>query len=112
MRDGAPAHYAYIWEYSVHPGRVDEFEQLYGPRGEWVELFRQSTGYSSTDLFRDRTQPNRFVTVDHWESFDAWRDWRALVETQFGELDRRGAQLTAKEREVGRFHTTKLTTLT
>jgi heme-degrading monooxygenase HmoA len=104
MDHDIPAQYTYIWEYLVLPDRVDEFEELYGPQGAWRELFQQSTGYIKTELHRDRSQLNRFVTVDYWESYDAWLDWRALFEARFQQLDRRGGQLTAEEREVGRFH--------
>jgi len=103
MDDAMPARYTYIWEYLVRPDCLDEFQQLYGPLGEWSELFRQSTGYIRTELHRDRSRPNRFVTVDHWESYDAWLDWRARSAAPFEELDRRGDQLTAQEREIGRF---------
>ena len=46
--------YAYIWEYTVRPERVAEFEQAYGPDGEWVRLFRRAGGYVRTELHRDR----------------------------------------------------------
>jgi len=104
MDEGIPARYTYIWEYHVRPDRVDEFERLYGPQGEWIELFGRSTGYIRTELHRDRSQPNRFVTVDHRDSYDAWLDWRAGFASQFEELDRRGEQLTAEEWEVGQFY--------
>ena len=104
MDDEIPIQYTYIWEYEVVPGRVGEFEDLYGRQGAWNDLFGQSTGYIKTELHRDRSQPNRFVTVDYWESYDAWLDWRRGFGAEFDELDRRGEQLTAEEREVGSFH--------
>lgn len=104
MNDDTPTQYTYIWEYLVLPDRVVEFVELYGPQGAWSDLFRQSTGYNRTELHRDRIQPNRFITVDYWQSYDAWFDWRALFEAEFEELDRRGEQLTADERELGQFH--------
>jgi heme-degrading monooxygenase HmoA len=104
MDDEIPTLSTYIWEYLVLSDCVDEFEELYGPEGMWSDLFRQSTGYIKTELHRDRSQLNRFITVDYWESYGAWLDWRALFEDQFEELDRRGEQRTAQERELGRFH--------
>lgn len=102
--DDIPTLYTYMWEYHVLSDRVDEFEALYGPQGKWSDLFRQSTGYIRTELHRDRSQVDRFITVDYWESYGAWLDWRARFEAQFEELDRRGEHLTADERELGRFH--------
>ena len=104
MDDEVPTQYTYIWQYEVAPDRVGEFEDLYGPRGAWNALFGQSTGYIKTELHRDRSRSNRFITVDYWESYDSWLEWRALFEAEFDELDRRGEQLTVDEREVGRFH--------
>ena len=104
MNDDIPTQYTYIWQYLVPPDRVVEFVELYGPQGTWSDLFRQSTGYIRTELHRDRIQPDRFITVDYWQSFDAWLDWRAQFEAEFAELDRRGERLTSDERELGQFH--------
>ncbi|HSK06601.1 MAG TPA: antibiotic biosynthesis monooxygenase family protein [Acidimicrobiia bacterium] len=95
--------FAYIWEYEVDPAHLGVFEQLYGPSGEWVELFRLSPGYRRTELHRDRDNPYRYVTIDYWESARAWQEWRAMVQGRFEELDRRGQELTSSERELGRF---------
>ena len=103
MVDGPATRYSYIWEYTVRPDRVDEFEKLYGPAGEWSELFRRSTGYIRTELLHDRRHPGRYVTVDYWESRTAWLEWRERFDTQFERLDRRGDDLTIQEREIGRF---------
>ena len=98
--------YVYFWEYEVDPTHAAEFEALYGPSGEWVELFRSSPGYLRTELHRDRDHPHRFVTIDYWESAQAWQEWRAKVEVEYEELDRRAARLTVTEREIGRFDLT------
>jgi len=103
MDDGLAARYAYIWEYTVRPDRVDDFERLYGPEGAWSELFRLSAGYVSTVLLHDRRRSDRYVTVDHWESYEAWLEWRGRFDAQFDELDQRGDELTTQEREIGRF---------
>jgi heme-degrading monooxygenase HmoA len=104
MDHDIPAQFTYIWEYVVLPRCVDDFEELYRPQGAWSQLFRRSTGYIKTELHRDRSQLNRFITVDYWKSYDAGLEWRAVFGVQFEELDSRGEQLTAEEGEVGRFH--------
>jgi hypothetical protein len=35
--------YIYIWEFHVNPGSQARFEEIYGPAGSWVQLFRQAT---------------------------------------------------------------------
>ncbi|HEX6145344.1 MAG TPA: antibiotic biosynthesis monooxygenase [Acidimicrobiia bacterium] len=95
--------FAYVWEYEVDPARSGEFERMYGPSGDWAELFRLSAGYHRTELLRDRANPHRYLTFDSWESARAWQEWRALVEERFAALDLRGQELTVSERELGRF---------
>jgi quinol monooxygenase YgiN len=95
--------YVYIWDYTVVPERVEDFQRVYGPDGEWVRLFRQAPGYVRTELHRDVRQPNRFLTIDYWESRSAWETFRAQFATRFEELDARCAELTARETEIGRF---------
>lgn len=95
--------YAYMWEYVVDPGKVGDFERLYGPEGDWAELSGRSSHYLRTELLRDRETPGRFVTVDYWESKEDWDAWRAGVSAEFEELDRIGESLTLHEMELGRF---------
>lgn len=95
--------YVYIWEYVVSPGRVEEFIEMYGPGGPWVRLFDGAPGYLGTDLLRDRVNCNRFLTVDRWESVEAFAGSRARSEYQFAHLDRLGEELTLEETQIGEF---------
>ena len=52
------------------------FVQYYGPAGAWVQLFQGALGYRSTALYQDRRDPDRYLTVDVWESEDAFRTFR------------------------------------
>lgn len=85
------------------PHHVGAFEALYGPDGEWVRLFRCAAGYRSTELLRDRFEVGRFVTVDCWDSEEAWRTFRIRYAEAFEALDARCEALTLEEREWGRF---------
>lgn len=96
-------HYTYIWEYLVHPEHVEAFEAAYHSEGTWVELFRRAEGYRHTELLRDRSNPLRFVTVDHWDSFDHWDAFRSDFADEFESIDARCEQYTQSEREIGRF---------
>jgi quinol monooxygenase YgiN len=95
--------YMYAWEYVVSPERVAAFERTYGSTGEWVELFRRAPGYLRSELYRDRGNPQRFMTIDYWESRAAWEAFRRRFAVEFEALDARCAELTAQEREIGRF---------
>jgi heme-degrading monooxygenase HmoA len=52
-----------------------EFEQVYGPEGEWAAFFRAGAGYLGTELLRDVELPGRYVVVDRWESREAYQSF-------------------------------------
>ena len=95
--------YSYVWEYRVRKGHTYTFERAYGPDGEWVQLFRRAPGYRRTELLRDRAEPLRYVTVDFWDSADAWGRFRREFASAFEEIDARCEEFTESEREIGRF---------
>jgi heme-degrading monooxygenase HmoA len=97
------AAYMYIWEFHVRPGREAEFVEAYGPGGPWVQLFRCAPGYLRSELYHDRVNPNRFLTLDYWESEAAWRAFRLQFATEYQAIDARCEGLTASESEIGRF---------
>lgn len=95
--------YTYVWEFEVAEGRVDDFRHAYGPHGTWVQLFRGAPGYLRTELYRDCGRPDRFVTIDHWESESAWLAFRAGHAAEYEALDAQCADLTLSVAEIGRF---------
>jgi heme-degrading monooxygenase HmoA len=95
--------YTYLWEFIVAPEHVAEFEQVYGPAGPWVVLFRQSAGYLGTHLLRDQSDPLRFVTIDRWRSASEHHAFRAAFDRQYRELDQRCQRLTTREISLGSF---------
>lgn len=95
--------YMYAWEYEVDPSMTKEFLAAYGPDGHWVALFRSCPGYLRTELHRDRTNPNRYLTLDYWESAGAWEHFRVTRAGDFESLDRRCESYTISEREIGTF---------
>jgi heme-degrading monooxygenase HmoA len=92
-----------MWEYVVPPARVEAFERAYGPRGEWAQLFSRAKGYRGTELFRDRADPQRFLTIDYWDSEAAWEAFRAEERAAYDALDRQCETLTAGEKRIGGF---------
>lgn len=95
--------YVYVWEYLVRRDRLAEFESVYGAEGDWVRLFREAPGYLRTELHRDTAEPLRFITIDYWQSRQAWEAFRAKSAEAFEALDARCERLTQREAEVGRF---------
>ena len=82
------AGYTSLWEFTVPPARQAEFEAHYGPAGAWVRLFRRGAGYLGSELLQDCKDPQRYLTVDRWESVEAWRAFRSRFAADYERLDR------------------------
>jgi heme-degrading monooxygenase HmoA len=95
--------YMYMWEYIVRSDHLKAFEQTYGSSGEWVQLFRRARGYIRTELHRDVARPDRYVTIDYWETGQAWNTFRSKFSNEFESLDARCNEWTRSETEIGRF---------
>ncbi len=95
--------YAYLWEFTVSPERVAQFEQCYGQTGPWVALFRQAPGYQGTLLLRDHSDRLRFLTLDRWASEAAFRQFRTSFAREYEALDARCEGLTLSERALGAY---------
>lgn len=95
--------FAYIWEYLVKAENKSEFEQVYGPDGEWVQLFKQDTGYLGAELHRDTSNTQRYLTVDYWVSKKARDNFREKFAEQFKKLDKQCESLTEQENFLGDF---------
>ena len=50
----------------------EEFEQIYGPEGEWARFFRRGVGFVGTELLRDVEIDRRYVVIDRWDSVEAY----------------------------------------
>ena len=98
-----PQAFSVIWEFEILPGREDEFRQHYAPGGTWEMLFRHDPAYIQTLLLADMSQSGRYVTVDRWESAEAYRTFRRRYAQEYAEIDRRCEGLTRRETDLGAF---------
>lgn len=97
--------YVYLWEFRVRKERLSEFEDVYGPDGAWVELFRRAEGYLGSELLRDASDEARYVTIDRWISREALDSFHARFREEYEALDRRCEKLTSAETKIGDFET-------
>jgi uncharacterized glyoxalase superfamily protein PhnB/heme-degrading monooxygenase HmoA len=93
--------FARAWEYEVLPEMERSFLRHYDAEGSWVQLFRRAPGYTATELYRDRVQAGRYVTVDHWVSEAAYLEFRRSFDAEYEALDRACAVLTRREAHLG-----------
>ena len=96
--------FVYIWEYIVKEECLEEFKRVYGPSGDWVQLFRKSDGYITTDLHQDLSDPKRFITVDFWNAKKDRDNFRNQFSKEFGVLDNHCESLTKQEKLIGDFN--------
>ena len=91
------------WQFDVHPGKVEEFEQKYGSQGVWRDLFARSEGYVGTRLLRDSARTHRYVTLDLWASEAAFQELRDRFKQEYEDLDAALEPLTSAEIRLGSF---------
>jgi heme-degrading monooxygenase HmoA len=97
------ANFTAIWEFHVKPEARSQFERIYGPDGDWAQLFRRSPEYCGTTLLQDRDHPERYLTLDHWASRDALAQFKREHHADYAALDKKCESLTEKETFVGDF---------
>jgi heme-degrading monooxygenase HmoA len=93
-----------LWEYAVAPEHVADFERHYDSSGTWVIFFRKARAYHGSALLRDDETPGRYMTLDYWDSFDAYQTFSAEHEAEYRRIDAMCASLTTSERRLGLFH--------
>lgn len=92
-----------VWEFVVRPDKIREFERHYCAAGTWATLFRRSAGYRGTELLRELTGQNRYLTIDRWDDLASHRAMRRNFAKEYEELDRMCEVLTESEGHVGDF---------
>ncbi len=95
--------YVVIWEFQVRPGAEEDFERVYGPDGDWAQLFRKAKGYIRSELLRDREVWGRYLVLDHWGSAAQYDAFHAAHTAEYAELDQRCEALTLREARLGSF---------
>lgn len=95
--------YSIIWQYQVSPENIEKFEQHYSANGSWAVLFKKATGYLGTELLRDENVPNRFITIDRWESKKSHEAFMTEWGDEYGKMDKRCEGLATVETLLGKF---------
>lgn len=95
----------FVWEFCVNAERRHDFEQAYGPNGDWAQLFRSERGYIRTELHHDAKSPDLYVTLDFWDSKRAFENFKQTHALEYKALDEKCESLTQQETFVGEFAT-------
>ncbi len=95
--------YAIVWEFRARPGCEWQFEQVYGPNGDWAKLFSVAEGYLRTELMRDEDNPGRYLSIDLWRSRQDYDSFRQRHAEEYRRLDEKCEEMTENEFAVGVF---------
>ncbi len=90
-----------FYRYRVHPAQARAFEHAYGPSGPWAKFFESGEGFVRTRLFRHKSDPAIYVTVDVWEKKAAWDRFRAENAEMYARLSRELRMLFLEEHLLG-----------
>lgn len=92
-----------VWEFEVAEEKVAAFEEAYNAAGKWAALFAKSPDYLGTELLKDAYIAGRYLTIDRWQSEEAFREFRKANDAGYEAIDRECDALTAKEQRLGTF---------
>ncbi|HEX2994354.1 MAG TPA: antibiotic biosynthesis monooxygenase [Anaerolineales bacterium] len=95
--------YVILWEYLVKAEHITEFEEIYAAKGTWEQLFQKHSDYLGTELLRDTSYPQRYITIDRWGSAEAYNSFQREWQEEYKELDARCEGLTEREAFLGTF---------
>ena len=90
-----------FYRYRVHPSQARAFEHAYGSTGPWAVLFSQHPAYRRTRLFRHKTDPAIYLTVDVWDSKDEYDQFKRVFAMQYARLDKEYSMLKLEEHLLG-----------
>lgn len=99
----ATSNFTTIWEFHINPKARSQFERIYGPEGDWAQLFRRSSDYRGTTLLHDTNEPERYLTLDHWTSRESLHQFKREHHADYAALDKECERLTEKESFIGDF---------
>jgi len=95
--------YVRICEFRARPGLESEFERIYGPEGDWVQLFRKSKSFIRTELNNDTEARGRYITVDYFTSEPDYLQFLEQFREEYTSLDQRCEAVRASETFLGSF---------
>ena len=97
------SHWTIVWIFHVKPAKQRIFRRIYGPGGDWAQLFAKDQNYVGTELLRHSTNARCYLTVDRWTSRAAYHNFKKQHRKQFTSLDKHCEALTVREIKIGEF---------
>ena len=98
--------YWIVWSFDVKPEQTKAFERVYGPHGDWVQLFKRAPGFEGTELRRETDRAGHYLTIDRWLTRADYQRFQDTFRSEYEALDARCGRMTETESKVGDFETT------
>ena len=92
-----------LWEFDVKQGCKERFGSVYGPDGDWAQLFRRDPAYLRTLLLRDLFRELTYLTCDFWENREVYKAFLLANSNAYHALDKTCEGLTLAERKIGAY---------
>jgi heme-degrading monooxygenase HmoA len=92
-----------LWEFEVKPGCEELFEKTYGAGGAWAKLFLQDSLYRGTRLVKDAGRERVYLTLDFWETQQAYKKFKKMHAAEYEKIDWECAGLAVSESKLGEF---------
>lgn len=93
--------YLIVWRFQVRPERRTEFVRRYASDGDWARLFAHASGYRGTELVLLDGSDDLYLTIDRWDSPEAWASFRSDFREDYEHLDLACEGMTLKEERLG-----------
>lgn len=94
-----------IWEDQVKANCIAEFEKIYSPTGAWAEPFKKGNSFIGTELLRDETHFQRYITIDQWNSAADDQSFLTQWKEEYQALEAQCEGLTEQETLLGKWAT-------
>lgn len=94
---------AVVYQLEIHPGKSEEFEQLYGASGEWTKLSRRSRSFLGSSFLRDLASETRYVLVEYWSEMVVYEKHLAQFGREVKELEEKRQRLVERVYPLGVF---------
>jgi len=94
---------ATIWRFLVRAEAIEAFERVYGPRGDWAQLFARAQGYAGTELMKIDGGGDTYLTIDRWDSSADFHAAKTMLGEEYAALDRQCEDYTYEETWLGVF---------
>ena len=92
-----------LWEFEVKPGCEEKFEKVYGAGGAWAKLFGRVADYRGTRLVKDVERERVYLTLDFWETREAYEKFRKESAVQYQRIDKECEGMTVAEKRIGEY---------